>query len=126
MNTDMRAILGAAMEVHAHLGPGYTEPVYQEALALEFALRRIAHQREVHVLVIYKGTLLSSFYRADFVCEQRLVIELKAVTALAAKDTTQVMNYLRATGKEHGLLLNFGQQRLQFQRIERSTSNNTS
>ena len=94
--------------------------------ALEFVLRRIAHQREVHVPVIYKGTLLSSFYRADFVCEQRLVIELKAVTTLATKDTTQVMNYLRATGKQHGLLLNFGQQRLQFQRIERSTSNNTS
>ncbi len=85
MNTDIRTILGAAMEVHAQLGPGYTEPVYQEALALEFVLRRIAHQREVHVPVIYKGTLLSSFYRADFVCEQRLVIELKAVTALAER-----------------------------------------
>jgi len=116
MDQEMRAILGAALEVHAQLGPGYMETVYQEALAMELGIRGIAYQREVHVPVFYKGRPLTNWYRADFVCGDT-VVELKAVSTLNAKDDAQVRSYLKAIGQRHGLLFNFGQRRLQFKRL---------
>ncbi|MEO8588663.1 MAG: GxxExxY protein [Flavobacteriales bacterium] len=113
-----RALVGAAMEVHTQLGPGFLEPIYQEALAVEFVLRSIPCSREVQVPVFYKGKLLAYSYRADFVCFGNVVVELKAVQLLGAKDDAQITNYLKATGHAHGLLFNFGQRRLQFKRFD--------
>lgn len=116
MEQEIRAIMGAAMEVHAQLGPGYMETVYQEALAMEFGIRGITFQREVHVPVFYKGIPLTNWYRADFVCGA-IVIELKTVGAFTAKDDLQLRSYLKAIGQQDGLLINFGQRRLQFKQL---------
>jgi GxxExxY protein len=113
----VRAITGAALEVHAELGPGYLEPVYQEALALEFGLRGIEYKREVYVPVLYKGRRLAQAYRADFVCYAGIVVELKAVQLLSTRDDAQVLNYMKATGHPHALLFNFGLARLQLRRL---------
>jgi GxxExxY protein len=113
----VQALLGAALEVHAHLGPGYLEPVYQQALAVEFELRGVPYVREVYVPVTYKGQRLAFSFRADFVCYCNIVVELKSVQALTGKDDTQLISYLNATGHTRGVLFNFGQRRLQFKRV---------
>ena len=110
------AIIGAAMEVHSQLGLGFLEPVYQEALAEELALRGIPFAREVQVPVHYKGKLLACTYRADFICYDHIIVELKALQELSGKEESQIINYLKAARHELGLVLNFGQQRLQFKR----------
>lgn len=120
-----RAVIAAALEVHAHLGPGYLEPVYQEALALEFKAQGIPYQREVCVPVLYKGRRLGFPYRVDFVCYGLLVVELKAVLQFTSRDDAQVRSYLKATGHPHGLLLNFGVDRLQLKRVAHPTSAET-
>lgn len=116
-DTLTQGVLGAALEVHAQLGAGYMEQVYQEALAVEFALRGIPYVREVPVPILYKGQRLAFSFRADFVCAGQLVVELKTVRALTAKEDGQLRSYLNATGHMRGLLLNFGQPRLQFKRL---------
>ena len=110
-------ILGAAMEVHTLLGPGFLETVYQEALAIELSERAIPFQREVWLTVHYKGRQLRAQYRADFVCFDDVIVEVKAVESLTPRHAAQLLNYLKATGKHRGLLLNFGAQRLQYHRI---------
>lgn len=114
------AIIGAAMEVHRELGRGFFEPVYQEALALEMAARNIPHRREAELPVFYNGQRLNCEYRADFVCFDTVIVELKAVSALAPAHEAQVLNYLKATGLEVGLLVNFGAESLQYKRLIRS------
>lgn len=84
---------------------------------MEFRLRDIPFQREVHVPMHYKGQKLSLAFRADFVCYSTLVMEIKAVQALMRKDDAQLLSYLKATGHAHGLLLNFGPRGLQFKRL---------
>ena len=110
-------LIGAAMEVHRHLGCGFLEAVYQEALAQEFSARDIPFRREVEIPVVYKGKLLGLSYRADFVCYERVIVELKALAKLSGLEEAQILNYLKATGYEVGLLLNFGSKSLEYKRF---------
>ncbi|WP_089724246.1 GxxExxY protein [Candidatus Thiosymbion oneisti] len=111
------AIIGAAMAMHRELGHGFLEAVYQDALAIEFAEQNIPFAREVELSVAYKGKILSTAYRADFLCYEEVVVELKAPGRLTAKEESQLIHYLRASGIERGLLLNFGAKSLQYKRM---------
>ena len=117
---ETHAIIGAALEVHRQLGPGFLEAVYQQALALELSELGIAFRREVDLPVHYKGHLLACEYRADFVCFGRVVLELKAVPQMVSGHRAQLINELKATGSSLGLLLNFGAASLEFLRFVRS------
>lgn len=101
-------ITGAAMYVYNTLGPGFLEAVYQEALAIEFAKRGIPFQREKELKIYYDGHELKQTYRADFVCYDNIIVEIKAVGNLDNTHRSQVYNYLKATGCQLGLLYNFG------------------
>ena len=114
------AIIGAAMEVHRVLGNGFLEPVYQEALALEFAERDIPFTRETALPVRYKEQALACVYRTDFICYENVIVELKALGELSNREKSQIINYLKASDREIGLLLNFGQASLQYRRFIRS------
>ncbi len=111
------AIIGAAMEVHRQLGAGFLEPVYQHALAIEFSARSVPFVQEVELTVYYKGEQLACSYRADFVCYDEVIVELKALKAITGVEDAQLLNYLKATGLGRGLLLNFGSPRLEFKRL---------
>lgn len=115
------AIIGAAMEVHRELGCGFLEGVYQEALAAEFALRSIPFVPQVPLQVHYKGQLLSTGYRADFLCCHEILVEIKALKSLSGVEEAQILNYLKATRREIGLLLNFGAASLETKRLVRSS-----
>ena len=114
------AILGAAMEVHRELGNGFLEGVYHDALEIEFAHRDIPFTREHPVPVCYKGNRLGTPYRADFVCFDAVIVELKAIKSLTNVESAQVLHYLKATGFERALLLNFATSRLEYKRFIQS------
>ena len=99
-------VIGAAIEVHRTLGPGYLESVYEEALAIELELRKISFTRQVVIAVDYKGHSVGES-RLDFLVGGQLVTELKAVEALAPIHSAQVISYLKTTGHPLGLLINF-------------------
>ena len=105
------------MEVHRTLGPGFLEAVYQEAFARELFRREIPFRAEIEVPVFYKGEKLSTAYRADFVCFDSVIVELKAIKQLTIIEEAQVLNYLKATGFRVGMLLNFGAPSLQHKRF---------
>ena len=106
--TESFKIIGAALEVHKTIGCGFTEPIYQEAFEEELRLCGIPFEREKTFQITYKGKTLSKNFRPDFVCYDKIIVELKAVSALDDAHHAQVYNYLHATGYKLGILLNFG------------------
>ena len=112
-------ISGAIYEVHKELGPGLLEKVYQEALEKEFIIQNIPYEREKDFTIFYKGEELEQKYIADFVCYDKIVVELKAVEDLLPIHTAQVINYLCITGYKLGLLVNFNTRQVKPERIVR-------
>ena len=111
------AVIGAAMEVHRELGSGFLEAVYQEALEHELGRREIPFRRQAALPIHYKGVALQTSYRADLICFDSIIVELKTVDQLGAADQAQAINYLKATGLKKALLLNFKPASLQYRRI---------
>ncbi len=101
------AIIGACMEVHRTLGRSFSEKVYQDALEEEFKLRDIPYEREKHILVNYKGVTLAHDFFVDFICYDKVIVELKAVSELDNENREQIINYLHVANKQVGLLINF-------------------
>ena len=102
------AVIGAAMEVHRVLGPGFLEKVYQEAMQLELSALRIPFEAEKPIGIEFKGQCLTQKYYADLVCFEQIIVEMKALKQLSGKEDAQLLNYVRATGFKVGLLINFG------------------
>ena len=111
-----REIIGAAMEVHRTLGNGFLESVYEEALAIEFDLRKVRYERQKGIDVFYKELLAKQFV-CDFLVGEKVLVEIKALKAITGIEEAQVLNYLRVTGLEVGLLINFGEQSLKYKRL---------
>ncbi len=111
------AIIGAAMEVHNELGSGFLEAVYQEALEREFREQGIPSESQPSVQILYKGRPLSKKYQPDFICFDDIIVEIKAMDKLSGVEHAQIINYLKATGLNVGLLVNFGSKSLEHKRF---------
>ena len=114
---ETHAIIGAALRVHQVFGPGFLESAYHDALAIEFRNRGIPFRHEMPIPIEYCGERIATCYRADFVAHESILLELKAVATLTKVEEAQVVHYLKATGFETGLLLNFGSTSLQVRRL---------
>ena len=112
---DMYNVVGAAMEVHSILGHGMAEPIYQEALAIEMNKRDMVVEREKPLRLQYKDVILEKIYYADFYYNG-VIIELKSVDEICSDHRAQLFNYMRITGKDRGVLINFGEKRLRAER----------
>ncbi|MFA5943622.1 MAG: GxxExxY protein [Candidatus Thermoplasmatota archaeon] len=117
MDSQTYQLIGAAMKVHRTLGPGFLERAYHEALQREFETSRIPHQSQVPFTLRYDGGPLQAKYRADFVCYDRVVIELKAQHVVGRLERAQLENYLRCAEKPVGLLINFARRSLEYYRV---------
>ena len=115
--TEAYKIIGAAMEVHKELGPGFLEAVYQEALEIELQKQKIPYEREKLMNIFYKGIKLKKKYSADFVCYDKIIVEVKALSSLSSDHEAQILNYLKTTSLKLGLLINFGAKSLQYKRL---------
>lgn len=110
-------IIGAAMQVYNTLGYGFLEAVYQEALSIEFSRRGIPFSSQQKLRIYYAGIELQQTFKPDFICFDQIILEIKAVSALANPHRAQLLNYLRSTGYKLGLLINFGNpKQLEFER----------
>jgi len=109
-------IIGAAMEIHRQLGPGFLEGVYEEALAYELELQNINFEKQKEIPVFYKNKQVKQ-YTCDFLVDDKVIVELKAIKEITEIDKIQVINYLKASGIEVGLLFNFGQKSLEYKRL---------
>ena len=111
-----RKIIGAAMKVHSTLGNGFQEVIYQRAMAIEMTKIGLDFQRELEMPIYYDSQQIGT-RRVDFLVEGKVMLELKAITALEDVHLAQAINYLEAYGLEVGLLINFGSKSLQFKRL---------
>ena len=117
-------IRGCLNNVYNELGCGFVEKVYQEALEREFLENGIPFCREKRILIYYKGVPLRQDYYADFLCYDKIIIEVKAVPEITGLHKCQILNYLKATNLDLGLLVNFGETSLKVQRFFNYRKNN--
>ena len=110
-------IIGAAMEVHRTLGCGFLEAVYQEALEMELRQQGIPYVAQQELTILYKERELKQTYKPDFLVDQKVIVEIKALARLTGTEEAQVVNYLKATGHKVGLLVNFGARSLEWKRM---------
>ncbi|MGD8229493.1 MAG: GxxExxY protein [Desulfobacteraceae bacterium] len=110
-------IIGSALEVHKELGCGFLEVVYHEALGREFTTQEIPFRSQPVLQIFYKGRPLNKIYQPDFICYDKVVVEIKAISNLSGMEEAQIINYLKASRLETGLLLNFGSKSLQYKRF---------
>jgi GxxExxY protein len=108
LKDEVYAIVGAAMEVYNVLGSGFLEAVYQEAMEIELAANGMSFEPQKPLVICYKGRQLKKEYVADLVCAGPVIVELKAIEKLTAKEEAQLLNYMNATGIRVGVLINFG------------------
>jgi GxxExxY protein len=105
---EVYAIIGAAMDVYNQSGPGFSEAIYQEALEIEIENRKIPNNPQQDIFIFYKGNRLKNFFTPDFICYEKIVVEIKALERLTSREESQLLNYLKATNMQVGLLINFG------------------
>lgn len=110
-------IIGACMKVHRSLGAGFLEAVYEEALMKEFLIQNIPFKRQLKLELYYDNQKLNKYYRADFVCYDSIILEIKEVTHIPDIFYAQLKNYLKCTQMELGMLINFGMTSLTYKRI---------
>lgn len=101
-------ILGACFEVYKRMGCGFLEPVYQECLEIEFDFQEIPYTAQGELSLEYRGQRLKQTYKPDFICFEKIIVEIKSVSNLVDEHRAQLLNYLHATGFKLGLLINFG------------------
>ena len=117
LKEEVYQIIGAAMEVYYQLGRGFLEPVYQEALGIELERRQIPFEPQRELKIEYKGLKLEKEYKADFICFEKIIVEIKACQGLTGRDVGKLINYLKGTHMRVGLLINFcSQSRLEWKR----------
>lgn len=120
-------IIGACFEVYNQKGFGFSEAVYQECLAIEFQLQNIPFVEQPEIQLEYKGRILNQYFKPDFVCFNKIIVELKAVSAIVDAHVSQTLNYLSATSFELALLVNFGEfPKLSYKRIANNRKPNKS
>lgn len=120
-------IIGACFEVYNQQGFGFTEPVYQECLQIEFEMQKIPFVAQPEIRIYYKDRVLEQFFKPDFICFDKIIVELKAVASLTDAHVSQTLNYLNATNFELALLVNFGEHpKLVHKRIAGRKQNNNS
>lgn len=107
LNKITEKVIGCTIEVHKHLGPGLLESAYQQCLKYEFGLNNIKFYSEVQIPINYKGMLMDCAFRADFIVEEEIIVELKAIECVLPVHEAQLLTYLKLTGKKVGLLINF-------------------
>ena len=110
-------VIGACMTVHKKLGCGFLESVYQEVLRKEFTREGIPFEEQKKLNLYYEGEKLDKYFKSDFLCYDKIIVELKSVAFLNKSLESQVINYLKATNKEVGLLINFGEKSLKWKRF---------
>ena len=115
VETLVKTVIECSKNIRRHLGPGYLESVYKNAMLVELKKNNLAYEIEKPINVYYEGTLVGEF-KADIIVEGILIMELKAVQSLHMAHEIQLVNYLTATGVDNGLLINFGSEELQFKR----------
>ena len=121
LNDDLTGqVIGLAMKAHRTLGPGFLESVYQKALLYELAKAGFKVESDKPIQVRYEGVIVGDF-KADLIVNDELIVELKAVSGIVVEHEVQLVNYLAATGKEIGLLINFGSRSLEFKKKFRKT-----
>ena len=114
---EVYAIIGAAIEVHREKGCGFAEPVYQECMEIELAERKILAEAQKEMKISYKGRQLKKTYLADFVAFGKIIVELKELDKLTPREESQVINYLKSSSMEVGVLINFGTHSLEWKRL---------
>lgn len=111
------AIIGKCLEVHNHLGAGFSEIVYKDALEYEFIRSKIFYEREKKYEVNYKGVILPHYSFADFVVYGNIILEVKGVGGISEEFIAQAINYLKVSNNQLALIVNFGEKRLSYKRI---------